>query len=154
MSISDTTAAAALGAIRTAINGGRLFLFAGSVPADADDALDMVATHTQIAEFTVGNDGATGLTFSAPVGAGMVKAPAETWEATINFDGASTSAPSLTPTFWRFGAAGDTCRGAASGPRLQGTAGGPLTDLPCGDQTDNGANTMVVDTFVVAMDAG
>lgn len=153
MSISDSTASAALAAIKGQLDGGRLYLFAGPVPADADDALDMVTAHTQIAKFTKSNDGSTGLTFTSPAGAGMFKTPSETWEATIAFDGADSGTSTLSPTFWRFGAAGDDCRGAATGPRLQGTAGGPLTSLPCGDQTDNGANTLSVDTFVVAMDA-
>ncbi|WP_282265625.1 hypothetical protein [Stenotrophomonas sp. PS02298] len=153
MSISDTTAALALTAIKGTLDGGRLYLFAGPVPSDADDALDLGASHTQIAEFTVGDDGATGLTFSPASGPGMVKNPAEAWEATIAFDGAQAAMTTLTPTFWRFGAAGDDCRDIATGARLQGSAGGPLTDLPCGDQTDNGANTLALDTFVVAMDA-
>lgn len=154
MSISDSTGALALAALKGALDNGFLYLFSGPVPADADDALDMVADHTQIAMFTKSNDGITGLTFASPSGAGMVKSPAETWEATIAFDGASAGGTVLTPTFWRFGTAGDDCRAVATGPRLQGTAGGPTSDLPCGDQTDNGVNTLAVDVFVVAMGAG
>ncbi len=154
MSISDTTAAAALAAIKAGLDGGTLYLYAGPVPADPDDALDMTGSHTEIARFTESNDGTSGLTFAPPSGAGMVKNPAETWEGTVSFAGADSSQASLMPTFWRFGANGDDCRGEATGPRLQGSAGGPLTDLPCGEQTDNGANTVAVDTFIVAMDAG
>ncbi len=154
MSISDNTAALALAAIKAALDGGFLYLYAGPVPADADDALDMDTAHTQLAKFTRDNDGTTGLTFAPPLGAGMVKNVDETWEATIAFDGANSASTTLTPTFWRFAPGGDDCRDAATGPRLQGTAGGPLTDLPCADQTDNGANTMSLDTFVVALDAG
>ena len=154
MSISNTLGQAALTAVRTALNGGNLYLFTGAVPADADDALNMATTHTQIAKFTESNDGTTGLTFASPSGPGMTKAPAETWEATINFDGVQNAETTLTPTFWRFCAAGDNGRGAASGPRLQGTAGGPFSDLPCAAQTDNGTNTLAVDTFAVLAEAG
>lgn len=154
MSISDFTGDAVLTAIKNEVDGGRLYLFSGPVPASADDPLDMDNVHTQIAEFTAGNDGVTGLTFAAPVGAGMLKSPAEVWEATVAFDGVNAGATTLTPTFYRFGAPGDDCRDAATGARLQGTAGGPLTNLPCGDQTANGANKISVDTFVVAAEAG
>ena len=75
MSISDFTGDAVLTAIKNEVDGGRLYLFSGPVPASADDPLDMDNVHTQIAEFTAGNDGMTGLTFAAPVGAGMLKSP-------------------------------------------------------------------------------
>lgn len=153
MSISNTLGQAALTAIRTALNGGNLYLFAGTVPADADDALNVSTTHTQVCKFTVNNDGTTGLTFDAASGPGMVKAAAESWEATIDFVGAESAASTLTPTFWRFCPAGDDGRGAASGPRLQGSAGGPFSDLPCAALTDNGTNTLTVDTFAVTMEA-
>ena len=153
MSISDYTANVSLAAIKAALDGGNLYLFAGPVPADADDALNMGASHTQIAKFTESNDGTTGLTFNAPAGAGMAKAPAEAWEALVAFDGAEDGDTTLAPTFWRFCASGDNGRGAAAGPRLQGTAGGPTTDLPCADQTDNGTNTVSVGTFAVVIDA-
>lgn len=153
MSISDYTAQAALAALKAELDGGNLYLFAGPVPADADDALDMGASHTQIAKFTESNDGTTGLTFDAPAGAGMSKAAAEVWEALVAFDGVEDSETTLTPTFWRFCTAGDDGRAAATDARLQGTAGGPTTDLPCAAQTDNGTNTVSVDTFAVVIDA-
>lgn len=153
MSISNTLGQAALTAIRTALNGGNLYLYAGAVPADADDALNMATTHTQLCKFTESDDGTTGLTFDAASGAGMTKATAEAWESTINFVGYESAASTLTPTFWRFCTAGDNGQGAAASPRLQGTAGGPFTDLPCGDLTDNGTNTLSVDTFAVMIEA-
>jgi|SRR5690606_10843521 len=153
MSIADYTAQAALAAIKTELDGGFLYLFAGPVPADADDALDMDTLHTQIVMFSKDGDGVTGLTFASPSGNGMAKSPSEVWEGTIGFDGAEDDEETLTPTFWRFCQAGDDGRGEAIGPRLQGTAGGPTTDIPCGAQTDNGTNTLSVDTFAVILDA-
>ena len=153
MSISNTLATAALASVKSELDGGRLYLFAGTVPADADDALDMGTTHTQIVEFTVDGDGTTGLTFASPSGTGMSKTLAEVWQGLVDFDGFASAPGPLTPTFWRFGAPGDDCRGAASGPRLQGTAGAPYSDLPVSPQTDNGTNTLTVDTFAVVIEA-
>lgn len=146
MPISDTLGQAALGAIRTAVNGGSLFLFSGTVPADADDALNMATTHTQLVAFP-------GVSFDAPSGPGMTKALAETWDEVIAFDGAQSAEATLAPTFWRFCATGDNGRGAATTPRLQGTAGGPFTSLPCAALTDNGTNTLTISTFAVLMEA-
>lgn len=146
MSISNTLGQAGLTAIRTALNGGTLFLFSGTVPADADDALNMSTTHTQLVAYP-------GVSFESPSGPGMVKTVSEDWDEVITFDGAEDSETTLTPTFWRFCASGDNGRGAGSTPRLQGTAGGPFTDLPCAALTDNGTNTLTISTFAVLMEA-
>jgi hypothetical protein len=148
----STSAEVALTALKTALANGRLYLFAGPVPATAEEALDMGSSHTQICEFTESGDGATGLTFAAPAGSSMSKAGAEEWKGLIAFSGADDSETTLTPTFWRFGTSGDNCQAAATDPRLQGTAGGPLTDLPCAPQTDNGTNTLTVDLFAVVVE--
>lgn len=137
MSISDDIAAATLGAIKSALDGGRLYIFNGPVPADADTALDMDTLHTELIVMTESNDGITGLTFDAPVGSSMGKAAAEVWEGLIGpFDGANDTAPTLAPTFYRFCGDGDDGRGAAVGPRLQGTCGGPSSGAALAFDTD------------------
>ncbi|WP_251267931.1 hypothetical protein, partial [Enterobacter hormaechei] len=65
MMISIPLAQALLGQVKNALDGGFLYVFAGPVPASADDALDMVGSHTQLAKLSVSGGG---LTFSAPVG--------------------------------------------------------------------------------------
>lgn len=156
MKLSDAAFAAANNAIRTALNGGRLFYFSGPVPADAGDALNMVADHTELVEFTEGNDGTTGLTFATSTGAVLSKTGAEDWTGTVAFDGAEDSETTLTPTFWRFCPSGDNGRGASANARLQGTIGGPASsaDLKLSDGTtvtDNGTNTRSVPVFNVTL---
>jgi len=138
-------------AFKNALDGGRLYLFAGPVPAAPEDALDMVASHTRIAVLTVGNDGATGLTFDAPVAGLLPKAAAEEWLGTVLFSGKDDALSELAPSFFRFGADGDTCESVSTGDRLQGTVGGPASaaDLKLGAATlvDNGTNTVGVAVF-------
>ena len=118
------------GGIKELLDGGNLYLFAGPVPDTADEALDMVAAHTEVAKFTESGDGATGLTFDAPVDRVLSKAAAESWQATTAFDGAEDDEPSLVISFYRFCPAGDDGRAAAdpsTGYRVQGTVGDLLS---------------------------
>lgn len=146
---------AMLDALKSELDGGFLYIFAGTLPANAAAALDTGAIHTQVAQLTESNDGTTGLTFETAAGGLLVKEGTETWEATITFDGADAAETTLTPTFFRFCPTGDDGRGAASGPRLQGTVGGPSSgmDLRLGADTltDNGTNTVGVGIFEVGI---
>ncbi|MGH8073635.1 MAG: hypothetical protein ACREO4_06130 [Lysobacter sp.] len=154
---SNELAELMLGAVKTALDGGTLTIFSGSVPADAGEALDLVADHTILAVLTVDNDGTTGLTFDAAVEAVVAKAAAESWEGTIAFSGTEETEDSLAPTFWRFCASGDAGTGLGSGPRIQGTAGGPASsaDVKLGADTftDNGVNTAGLSVFNVRLSA-
>src|SRR5690606_8630784 len=114
-------------AVRTALNGGFLYLYSGPVPATADEALAMVNDHTEIAKFSDGDDGVTGLTFDEPVNGVLNKAAGEDWRATTSFDGADDGETDLAWSFYRFCQDGDDGRGAATGPRVQGTVGGPTS---------------------------
>lgn len=131
--LADTIATA----VRTALNGGFLYLYSGPVPATADEALDMVNDHTEIAMFSESDDGITGLTFDASVNGVLNKAAAEDWRATTSFDGADSAELNLAWSFYRFCPSGDNGRGAATGPRVQGTVGGPTSgaDLVFGTNT-------------------
>ena len=113
--------------LKEQFDDGFLFLFAGPIPATADEALDMGADHTEVVKISVDGDGVTGLTFNAPASGVLSKATAETWTGTATFDGADDGEASLTPSFYRFCAAADTGRGAADGTtgyRIQGTVTG------------------------------
>lgn len=151
MSYKTTNALAELmlAAVKTALDGGNLTIFSGTVPANADDALDMAADHTILAVLTVDGDGLTGITFDPAVGPVVSKAAAESWLATVSFSGTQDTETTLTPTFFRITAAGDDGTGEATiEPRLQGTAGGPSSPatLKLGGTTvtDNGSNTVGV----------
>lgn len=130
MSYKITTALSesVLSQIKAGLDGGTLYLFAGSVPADADAALDMSATHTQAAAVTVSG---TGLMFEEPEGATLLKSVVQDWEGTASFEGADSEASQLRLTFFRFCPAGDDGRGAGAGARLQGTVGvsGSMADM-------------------------
>ena len=118
------------GGIKELLDGGNLYFFAGPIPATADAALDMVTDHTEVAKFTVSNDGVTGLTFGAPVARVVSKTSSEAWQAETAFDGAEDAEATLVITFYRFCPAGDNGRGAADGTtgyRIQGTIGDLLS---------------------------
>lgn len=141
LKVSTATANAALNGtgLKEQFDGGKLYLYAGPIPASANDALDMAAAHTEVVVITVGGAG-TGLTFGAPSGGVLGKSSGETWSGVPATDGFQGSQTSLAPTFYRFCAGSDNGRGAANastGYRVQGTVGGPNSgaDLQLGSAT-------------------
>lgn len=156
MKITNVVSAAMLNEIKAALDGGNMYYYAGTVPAEAGDALDMVATHTELVKMTESGDGTTGLTFDTSAGGTLVKAAAETWSGLIDFDGFIAGPGTATPTFFRFCPAGDDGRSLVTTPRIQGTIGGPsssaeikLTDGTT--LTDNAANTRSLSIFTVTL---
>lgn len=146
MKATPNLLAAALAGIKSELDGGTLFYFAGPVPANAGDALDMGGQHTQLLAMS-------GLNFAAPSGGTLAKDAGETWSGLIDFDGAQSGDDTLTPTFFRFCAAGDDGRGAGT-MRVQGTIGGPQSsaDIKLGDGTtvtQNGTNTRSLPIFAI-----
>lgn len=144
-----------LTATKTALDGGKLYLFAGNVPADADVALDMAATHTQLAVITE-DDSGSGLTFDAAVAGTLPKAASENWEGLIDFDGHESGSTTLTATFFRFCPAGDDGRDAGgTTARIQGTIGGPSSaadlKLTTTALTRNGSNTTGAAIFNITL---
>ncbi len=144
LSYSNAAAIAVGAALKDALNGGKLYLFAGTVPANADAALDMVATHTQAAIIT-NNDAGTGLSFDTPTNETLNKAAAQTWKGSPNFDGKDDGLTTLTPTFYRLCESGDDGRGVGTGNRVQGTVGGPSSgaDLELGSATVSSSGSPV-----------
>ena len=137
-------AEALLDALKDALDGGRIYVFAGPVPATPDVAHDMGADLSQVAMFTLNGAGVTGLTLAAPADHTITKTPSESWRGLVAFDGADDGETTLTPTFFRFCPSGDNGRAAGAGPRLQGTVGGPNSTanmrLASDTLTDNGSN--------------
>lgn len=153
MKSTNTLAAAALNAIKAQLDGGRLYYFAGPVPAAPGDALNMTL-HTEVVEMTVNGAGTTGLTFQTATGPSLSKTTGQVWSGLVQFDGAGAGGGPLTPTFFRMGATGDNCRGASTAVRIQGTIGGPSSsaDIKLGDGTtltDNGTNTRSLPIFTI-----
>lgn len=146
--INANLAAAMLAALSTAIDGGKMHIFAGTVPASADDELDLVSEHTRVAIITVDGDGVTGLEWDVPTGNVLAKVPADVWRGVVALDGAAVG-DTVAPTFFRIGEAADNCSDGYPGtPRLQGTVSGPSGGgdmlLGAATVTDNGTNTVTI----------
>lgn len=106
----------ATGSVRSLINTGKLYLFSGPIPADADVAID--GGSTLLGVFTESDDGTTGLTFESTAVDGVLsKTAAEDWATTFSATG--------TATFYRFCEGADNGEGIAGGTdnRVQGTVG-------------------------------
>lgn len=138
----------ALGALKTQLDGGLLYIFSGAIPANADVALDMVSTHTLLC--VIGNGGsATGVTFESPGGGVLAKDSGENWTGTSDFNGAHDGDSAIAPTFFRICAAGDNGQAAADGStgfRIQGSVGGPSSgaDLQIGTATMTNGNAQPI----------
>lgn len=159
MTLKATTASknAALNSIgvKEQFTLGFLFIFSGPVPATADEALDVVADHTQLVKIS-NNSTATGLTFDNPASGVLPKKASETWAGLNTFDGVDDAETDLTATFFRLCAAGDNGRGIADGTtgyRLQGSVGGPSSgaDLQLADAELTAGDTQRIGAGGVAL---
>lgn len=155
------------------LNAGFISIYAGTVPATADAALDTTVTtgvHTLLCKIASDavpvDDGATGLNFTAVAASrAIVKAAAEAWAGKVHFlgkDQAQAGVGPLTATFYRFHKAADTTGefgasaiGTASTPRIQGTVGvsGADLNLTSVALSDNGTNTVGIASYEVRFDA-
>lgn len=149
--LSDDLADQLLTEMKSALDGGFLHFFAGTVPNSPEEALDMANTHTLLCVLTEGGDGTTGLTFAAPSGAMMEKNDTEDWEGIATFDGAEDTETTLEATFFRFCTPGDNGQGAGAAPRLQGTIGPTFSgaDMERDDPNITATEPLVIGEFVV-----
>lgn len=128
------------------LGGGAIYIFNGTPPASADDALDMAETHTQLAVINPSG----GIAFEVPANGLLPKQTSQTWEGTVTFDGSESGEASLPATFFRIAASGDNARGAGTSTtyRIQGSAGGPNDgaemDVGSASLVDNGTNTVTL----------
>lgn len=104
-----------------------IYLFAGTVPADADTALDTGTTHTALGKISSNAGGSTGCTLAAASGGVIAKNTSETWSTgnmTFSGFGATGGTDTLTATFFRICSASDNGQGSGgSNMRIQGTIG-------------------------------
>lgn len=149
--VNDTAANPALNALASAISGGFMYLFAGTVPPGPDDALDMVADHTEIVLVSVDGDGITGLTFATAASGAVAKPALAVWSGLATFDGTEAAELELTPTFFRICTAGDNGRGAGAAARLQGTIGitGSGSDMERANPVIEAGSTVPITTFEI-----
>lgn len=125
------------------LDAGFLYFYAGTMPANPEDA---ISSGTLLCKITESGDGTSGLTFAAPALGAMTKTIAEDWTSVITASG--------TAAFWRFCDASDTPAGASSSKyRLQGTCGvagsGADVTLETVTLVANGTNKTGVADFVV-----
>lgn len=104
-----------------------IYLYAGTVPADADTALNTATTHTVLGKISSNAGGSTGCTLTTPSGGVIAKNASETWSTgNMSFTGfgATGGTDSLVATFFRVCTGSDNGQGAGgSNPRIQGTIG-------------------------------
>lgn len=148
--------AAMLDALADALDPGFVYVFAGTMPATASEALNMATTHTQVAMLSVAGDGVTGLTFEDAVGPVLSKETTQDWEGLADFDGFVAGPGTITPLFFRMCASGDNGRTLnTTTARLQGTVGGPASTadmkLAADTVTDNGVNTVIAAGFNIRL---
>jgi hypothetical protein len=118
-------------------NGGAGFIkiYAGPVPAFADDAL---SGHTELVTYSDSITPANGLTLEAvPVDGAIAKLGTQIWQGTCgNTD---------TAAYFRYWQTGDTLGASTTLIRIQGTVGGAGADLYV-------ASTTFTDTIVYTLD--
>lgn len=132
---------AMLVAYKTALDHGFLDIYAGAVPASADDAIGGAVLLCTVSV----NSTATGVTFAPSPSAGVLsKSSSEVWS--------GVNLASGTATFYRVRSATDSGTSSPTQPRLQGSVG--VTDgslnLSLGTTLNAGATTPV-DSFAVEL---
>jgi hypothetical protein len=121
MTIKCTTSLrnAVVVALKTALDGGKIYIYSGSMPTNPEDPIwnsDLLCVISK-------DSGVDGLTFAPSSSNGaVVKSPDEIWAGDILMDG--------TPTFWRWGLDGeDVTVQSDTYLRMQGTVGIAGADL-------------------------
>lgn len=131
----------ATSSIKTALDGGEIRIYAGTVPADADAAIGGATLLVTILS------GGSGINFDSTAAAGVLaKDPAETWSAVNVATG--------TATFYRHVLNADTGASSTSALRLQGTCAVAGADLNLTSVALTSGATQTIDFYSVAMPAG
>ena len=129
---------------KTALDGGFLYIYDGTPPADADAAN---SGNTLLCTISVDGLGVTGLGFDTAAASGVLsKDPAETWQ--------GTNAATGTATFFRWTESGGTPAGASTTEqRIQGTVGVAGADLNLSSVSLTISAVQTIDFFNVSLPA-
>jgi hypothetical protein len=124
--------------LRTVLDLGTVKIYAGAVPASADDALGAATLLSTITNAST----ATGLTMdTAAVDGVLLKAPAEVWSGVNGAGG--------TATFYRHVAVGDTGVASTTQARVQGSIGIAGADMNLTSTTLANGATQTVDFYTL-----
>lgn len=127
-----------VGSLKEILDGGSLKVYAGTPPASADAALGGATLLVEV--LAAGNE----LTFEpTATGAVLTKNLTEVWESIIAVTGA--------PAFFRYELPADTGGQSTSEVRVQGTAGGPGSDLFLTDSTLTASEPLRMQYFAIAI---
>lgn len=127
------------GNLKTTMALGFVKIYAGTVPATADDS---IGSATLLCTISVNSTG-TGITFDAPSAAVISKAAAEVWS--------GVNAASGTATFFRHVAVGDTGALSTTEARVQGTVGTSGADLNLSSVSLTNGATQTIDYYTIAL---
>lgn len=124
------------------LDTGKIKIYAGTVPASANDALGSATLLC-----TISNNGtATGLTLASAAADGVLtKTLAEVWS--------GTNAAGGTATFFRWEMTGDDGSASTTAIRLQGTVGVAGADMNLSSVSLTSGAPQTLDYFTVAMPA-
>lgn len=126
--------------LKTIFNLGFLEIYAGTIPADADQSIGGATLLVRISN----NNTTTGLTFASTASAGAItKNLGETWS--------KAAAGTGTATFWRFVAAGDTGALSTTEARIQGTIGLAGADLNVSSLSYTATTVYTIDSFALSL---
>jgi len=126
--------------LKTIFNLGFLEIYAGTIPADADQSIGGATLLVRISN----NNTTTGLTFASTASAGAItKNLGETWS--------KAAAGTGTATFWRFVAAGDTGALSTTEARIQGTIGLVGADLNVSSLSYTATTVYTIDSFALSL---
>lgn len=106
--------------LAAALAGGLVYVFSGTPPSTADDALGTNGVNSLLCTISVNSTGVA-LTFGTPTGAVVLKNSAEAWSGVNALDGEAT--------FFRHQLPADTGTSSAVNPRIQGTVAVNGADL-------------------------
>ena len=128
------------GSFKAGLDGGVMRIYAGTIPAAADDAL---ASATLLCTISLDATG-TGITFESTVTAGiLVKKAAEIWRGQI--------ATSGTATFFRFVPIADDGTASTTAKRIQGTVNVVGADLNFSSVSFVAPNYKIIDSLNVTI---
>jgi hypothetical protein len=125
--------------VKDQLDGGFVDIYAGAVPATADDS---VGAAVKLCRISVNSTG-TGINFDTGASAGViVKDPGEVWS--------GVNLASGTASFYRHVAAADDATLSTTAPRIQGNIGVSGADMNLSSTTLTASATQTIDNYAFA----